>query len=239
MRGTLRLKDDRPRMVITFNNKSTIWASSDGHQGGKMVRSSASPLNIHLTSTLSQLFHFFVSFFVPPSSLTHAIPEVVLHCLIMVKLSVDLNEPKDSSKTDKAAQNGLDYGQRSLNVDVDVLKMAKYGKDYKIILVYVEHGSSNVDTSIFVTPKKGVAIAVELDDILGEYVHIGNQITRNESIGNENTGNHMVVHVGNSSTVDDVLELEMLFKTEGVGPVGKFKEVEVDADNELEKESDT
>nr|GFC16129.1 transposase, mutator type [Tanacetum cinerariifolium] len=28
-------------------------------------------------------------------------------------------------------------------------------------------------------------------------------------------------------------------KTEGVGPVGKFKEVEVDADNELEEESDT
>ncbi|GJS41663.1 mutator type transposase [Tanacetum coccineum] len=48
----------------------------------------------------------------------------------------------------------------------------------------------------------------------------------------------MVVHVGNSSTVDDVLELEMLFKTEGVGPVGKFKEVEVDAHNESEEESD-
>ncbi|GKD44711.1 hypothetical protein Tco_1269356 [Tanacetum coccineum] len=71
-----------------------------------MVRLSASSLNIHLTSTLSQLFYFFVSFFVPSSSLTHAIPEVVLHCLIMVKLSVDLNEPKDSSKIDKAAQNG-------------------------------------------------------------------------------------------------------------------------------------
>ncbi|GJW79001.1 zf-CCHC domain-containing protein [Tanacetum coccineum] len=130
----------------------------------------------------------------------------------MVKLSVDLNEPKDSSKTDKAAQNGrtpksltleihhggwftptpsrsyiggqvssvnvvdidefclhdlkdmvvklgygvedltychflipslgLDYGLHSLNVDADVLKMSKYVKDYKIILVYVEHGSS-------------------------------------------------------------------------------------------------
>ncbi|GKD61234.1 hypothetical protein Tco_1298743, partial [Tanacetum coccineum] len=49
----------------------------------------------------------------------------------------------------------------------------------------------------------------------------------------------MVVHVGNSYTVDDVLELEMLFETEGVGRVGKFKEVEVDADNESEEESDT
>ncbi|GJT45450.1 mutator type transposase [Tanacetum coccineum] len=233
----------------------------------------------------------------------------------MVKLSVDLNEPKDSSKTDKAAQNGrtpksltleihhggwftptpsrsyiggqpffdtklgLDYGLHSLNVDADVLEMSKYVKDYKIILVYVEHGSS-----IFVTPKKGVSIAVnnhlrkchieidsspdpsssveapivvecaedpfeELDDLLGEYAHIGkqitineitgNEITRNESIGNDITGKHMVVHVGKSSTVDNVLELGMLFETEGVGPVGKFKEVEVDADNESEEESDT
>ncbi|GJX68805.1 hypothetical protein Tco_0304532, partial [Tanacetum coccineum] len=56
---------------------------------------------------------------------------------------------------------GLDYGLHNLNVDADVLEMAKYVKDYKIILVYVEHGSSNVDTSIFVTPKKGVAIAVD------------------------------------------------------------------------------
>ncbi|GJU60141.1 hypothetical protein Tco_1237907 [Tanacetum coccineum] len=294
-----------------------------------MVRSSDSPLNIHQTSTLSQHFHFFVSLFVFPSSLTHAIPEVVLHCLIMVKLSVDLNEPKDSSNTDKAAQNGrtpksltlkstmasglhqhlvdmvvklgygvedlmhchflipslgLDYGLHSLNIDADVLEMAKYVKDYKIILVYVEHASSNVDTSIFVTPKKGVAIAVdnhlikapieidsspdpsssveapivvkcaedpfkELDDILGEYAHIrkqisgneitGNEITWNESTGNESTKKHMVVHVGNSSTVDDVLELEILFETERVGPVGKFKEVEVNVDNESEKENDT
>ncbi|GJW09039.1 hypothetical protein Tco_1571462 [Tanacetum coccineum] len=56
---------------------------------------------------------------------------------------------------------GLDYGLHPLNVDADVLEMTKYVKDYKIILVYVEHGSSNVDTSIFVTPKKGVAIAVD------------------------------------------------------------------------------
>ncbi|GJX37863.1 mutator type transposase [Tanacetum coccineum] len=217
---------------------------------------------------------------------------------------------------------GLDYGLYNLNVDADVLEMAKYVNDYKIILVYVEHESSNVDTSIFVTPKKEVAIAVdnhlrkapieidsildvnrnltpmchkilkkeweqvsskslsigevinnltkkqpsssveapivvecaedlfeELDDILGEYAHIGkqitgneitgNEITRNESTGNEITGKHMVVHVGNSFTVDDVLELEMPFETEGVGPVGKFKEVEVDAGNESEEESDT
>ncbi|GJU98342.1 hypothetical protein Tco_1327613 [Tanacetum coccineum] len=193
----------------------------------------------------------------------------------MVKLSVDLNEPKDSSKTDKATQNGrtpksltleihhggwftptpsrsyivdsitgLDYGLHSLNVDADVLEMSKYVKDYKIILVYVEHGSKEFDKRV----------RTELDDIEGEYAHIGKQITgneitrneitrnestRNESTGNEITGKQMVVHVGNSSTVDDVLELGMLFETEEVGPVGKFKEMEVDANNESEEESDT
>ncbi|GJW57712.1 mutator type transposase [Tanacetum coccineum] len=37
---------------------------------------------------------------------------------------------------------GLDYGLHSLNVDVDVLEMSKYVKDYKIILVYWEKVSS-------------------------------------------------------------------------------------------------
>ena len=36
-----------------------------------------------------------------------------------------------------------------MNVDADVLEMSKYVKNYKIILVYVEHESSNVDTSMF------------------------------------------------------------------------------------------
>ncbi|GJS83999.1 hypothetical protein Tco_0750540 [Tanacetum coccineum] len=212
-------------------------------------------------------------------------------------ISFDLNESKDSSKTDKAAENGrtpksltleihhggcftpipsrsyvgLDYGLHPLNVDADVLEMKKYVKDYKIILVYVEHGSC-----IFVTPKKGVAIAVDnhlrkgpikidsspdvnrnltkewnssveapiivecaddpfedLDEILGD-----NANTQKQIIEDEITRKQMVVHVGNSSTVDDVLDLEMLFETEGVGPVGKFKEVEVDVDNESEEESD-
>nr|GEV01041.1 hypothetical protein [Tanacetum cinerariifolium] len=74
----------------------------------------------------------------------------------------------------------------------------------------------------------------ELDDILCDYAHTRKQIT-----GNEITRKQMVVHVGNSSTADDVLELEMLFETEGVGPVGKLKKVKVDADNKLEEESDT
>ncbi|GJU09104.1 hypothetical protein Tco_1125534 [Tanacetum coccineum] len=169
----------------------------------------------------------------------------------MVKLSVDLNELKDSSKTDKAAQNdknigilascrtpksltwkstmagglhqhlvGLDYGLYGLKVDADVLEMA-----------------NSVEAPIVI--ECGEDPFEKLDDILGEYAHIGkqitgNEITRNESIGNEINGKQMVVHVGNSSTVDDVLELEMLFEIEGVGPVGKYKEVKVDADNESE-----
>nr|GEV55597.1 hypothetical protein [Tanacetum cinerariifolium] len=213
-----------------------------------------------------------------------------------VKISFDFNEPKDSSKTDKAAENGCTpksltlkiyhdgcftpmpsrsyVGRQVSSVNVDDIDefclhdlkdmMAKYVKDYKIILVYVEHGSG-----IFVTPKKGVAIAVDnhlrkgpieidsrpdpasfveapivvdcvddpfedLDEILGDYTNIGKHITEDEI-----TRKRMVVHVGNSSTIDDVLDLEMLFETEGVGPVGKLKEVEVDADNESEEESDT
>ncbi|GJY43096.1 mutator type transposase, partial [Tanacetum coccineum] len=249
----------------------------------------------------------------------------------MMKLSFDLNDPKDSSNTDKAAQNGrtpksltleiyhggcftptpsryyvggqvasinvvdidefclhdlkdmvvklgygvadlmyyhflisrlgLDYGLHPLNVDADLLEMAKYVKDYKIILEYVKHGSS-----IFVTHKKGVAIAVDnhlrkgpieidsspdsassvegpivvesvddpfedLDEILGDYANTRKQIT-----GDDINGKQMVVHVGNTSTVDDVLDLQMLFETEEVGPIGKFKEVEVEADNESEEE---
>nr|GEW55074.1 transposase, mutator type [Tanacetum cinerariifolium] len=158
---------------------------------------------------------------------------------------------------------GLDYGLHPLNVDADVLKMAKYVKDNKIILVYVEHESSNVNSSIFVTPKKGVAIAVDnhlrkalieidssvdsasfveepiveeivdpfdgLNEILGDYVNTKEEIT----------GKKMIVHIGNSSTVENVLDYDMLFETQGVGPMGNFKEVKVDADNETEEESNT
>ncbi|GJS43102.1 hypothetical protein Tco_0568145 [Tanacetum coccineum] len=113
---------------------------------------------------------------------------------------------------------GLDYGLHPLNVDVVMLEMSKYVKDYKIILVYVEHGSSNVDTIESADdPFK------DLDEILGDYANTRKQITRDEI-----TGKQMVVHVGNNSTVDDVLALHMLFETEGVGPIGKFKEVEHD-----------
>ncbi|GJR85273.1 hypothetical protein Tco_0209284 [Tanacetum coccineum] len=191
-----------------------------------------------------------------------------------VIITFDLNEPKDSSKNDKAAQNGrtpksltleihhggcftpihsrlgLDYGLHSLNVDADVLEMANYVKDYMFIwlMLNMKVPSSSVEAHHLLVECVEDPFE-ELDDLLGEYAHIGkqitgneitgNEITRNKSTRNEITGKQMVVHVGNSSIVDDVLELGMLFETKGVGPVGKFKEVEVDADNESEEESDT
>ncbi|GKC43830.1 hypothetical protein Tco_1061552, partial [Tanacetum coccineum] len=110
--------------------------------------------------------------------LTHAILVVVLPRLIIEKLSFDLNVRKESSDSDEVAQYGgnpkrlnvlpflrqrlgFDYGLHPLTVDADVLELAKYVKDNKIILVYVKHGSTNVCSSIFVTPKKGVAIAID------------------------------------------------------------------------------
>nr|GFD20570.1 GAF domain-containing protein [Tanacetum cinerariifolium] len=133
-----------------------------------------------------------------------------------------------------------------LTVDADMLELAKYAKDNKIILVYVEHGSTNVDSSIFVTLKKEVAITefdkrvgigpivVEIDDhfddlneILGDYANTEKEITRKE----------IIVHVGNNSTVDNVVDCDMLYEIEGVGPIKNFKEVEVDADNETKEES--
>ncbi|GJU68601.1 hypothetical protein Tco_1254860 [Tanacetum coccineum] len=197
----------------------------------------------------------------------------------MVKLSVDLIEPKDSSKTHKAAQNGRT--PKSLTLEIHhggwltptpnmVVKLgygvedlmychfliSSLGLDYGLHTFYL----CNVDLMVReVKPSSYVEAPIlvecakdpfeELDDLLGEYAHIkkqitGNEITENESTRNESTGNeitekHMVVHVGNSSTVDDVLELGILFETEGVGHVRKFKEVEVDADNESEEESNT
>ncbi|GJR17813.1 hypothetical protein Tco_0966340 [Tanacetum coccineum] len=84
----------------------------------------------------------------------------------------------------------LDYGLHPLTVDVDVLELEKYVKDSKIILMYVEHGSTNVDLSIFVTPKKGVAIPADkrpivvetndpfddFDKILGDYANTRKEI---------------------------------------------------------------
>ncbi|GJW34414.1 hypothetical protein Tco_0054446 [Tanacetum coccineum] len=54
----------------------------------------------------------------------------------------------------------LDYSLHPSIVDGDVLELEKYVKDNKIILVYVEHGSTNVET-IFTTPRKGVVMEVD------------------------------------------------------------------------------
>ncbi|GKB60869.1 hypothetical protein Tco_0917055 [Tanacetum coccineum] len=213
----------------------------------------------------------------------------------MVKLSFDLNVRKDSSDTDEVEQKG--GNPKSVTFEIHHGRcftptpsrsyvggqMAKYVKDNKIILVYVEHGSSNVDSSIFITPKKGVAIAADnhvrkapikidsspdvnrnltpmchrnltkerkhvsskalsIDEViknLSDYANTREEITREEIIREEIIGKQMIVHVGNSSTVDDVLDYEMIFEIEGVGHIGKFKYVEVDVDNESEEESDT
>ncbi|GKA46349.1 hypothetical protein Tco_0739232 [Tanacetum coccineum] len=42
---------------------------------------------------------------------------------------------------------------------------------------------------------------------------------------------------GNSSTVENVVDCDMLYETERVGPIGNFKKVEVDTDNETKEES--
>ncbi|GKB74413.1 hypothetical protein Tco_0935825 [Tanacetum coccineum] len=140
-----------------------------------------------------------------------------------------------------------EMGLYPLTVDADVLEMAKYVNNNKIILVYVEHGSSNVHSSIFVTPKKGVAIAVdnylrkapiEIDSSPNVNRNLTPMCHRNLTKEWEHVSSK-ALSIGNSSTVDDVLDLQMLFKTEGAGPIGKFKEVEVDADNKSEEESDT
>ncbi|GKA17125.1 hypothetical protein Tco_0696962 [Tanacetum coccineum] len=160
-------------------------------------------------------------------------------------------------------------------------KMPKYVKDNKIILVYVEQRSSNVDSSIFVTPykyllyvnrnltlchsnltkewehvsskalsigevmktlsKKHPASSVEgtiiketvdsfdgLNEILGDYANTGEEIT----------GKQMIVHISNSSTVKNVVDNDMLFKTEAVDPIGNFKGVEVDIYSKTEEEGD-
>nr|GEW56648.1 transposase, mutator type [Tanacetum cinerariifolium] len=148
-------------------------------------------------------------------------------------------------------------------------KLANYDEDNKIILVYVEHGSINVDSSIFVTPKKRVAIAVdnhlrnapieidsspnvnrnftpmchrnltkewekgpiviEIDDPFVDYDEIVCDYA--------NTRNEIIVHVGNSSIVKNVVDCDMLYETKGVGPMGNLKEVNVDTDNKTEDES--
>ncbi|GJV71040.1 hypothetical protein Tco_1491035, partial [Tanacetum coccineum] len=248
---------------------------------------------------------------------------------------VDLNEPKDSSKTDKAAQNGrtpksltleihhggwftptpsrsyigghvssvnvvdidefclhdlkdmvvklgygvedlmychflipslgLDYGLHSLNVDADVLEMSKYVKDYKIILVYVEHGSSNVDTSMFdSSPDVNRNVKKEWEKVSSKSSSIGEVMKKLskeqpassvarpivvESVVDPFDGLDEILgdyaNTGKQITRDESTWKQMLVhvgtsSTADDFSFGKFKEVEVEADTESEEEeSDT
>ncbi|GJS94179.1 mutator type transposase [Tanacetum coccineum] len=123
---------------------------------------------------------------------------------------------------------GLDYGLHPLTVDADVLELAKHVKDNKIILVYVEHGSTNVDTSIFVTPNKRVAIAVD-NHLRKTPIEIDSSSDVNRNPPSSDKG---PIVEGTDDPFDDLDEIL------GVRPMGNFKEVEVDTDNETEEESD-
>ncbi|GJQ90184.1 mutator type transposase [Tanacetum coccineum] len=234
----------------------------------------------------------------------------------MVKLSVDLNEPKDSSKTDKAAQNvviiachtpksltleihhggwftptpsrsyigghlssvnvvdidefclhnlkdmvvklgygvedlmychflipslGLDYGLHSLNVDADVLEMSKYVKDYKIILVYVEHRSSIVDTSMFdSSPDVNRNVRKEWENVSSNSSSIGEVMKK---LSKEQPTSSVARPIVVENGVDPFDGLDEILGTSSTADdfsFGKFKEVEVEANTESkEEERDT
>ncbi|GKC44028.1 hypothetical protein Tco_1061750, partial [Tanacetum coccineum] len=157
----------------------------------------------------------------------------------------------------------LDYGMHPLNVDDDVLEMAKYVKDNKIILVYVEHKSSNVYSSIFVTPKKRVAIAadnhlrkisIEIDSSPGVNRNLTPMCHRNLTKEWERPASFVegpIIVESNDpfDGLDEILGDYANTKEEITGEdiireeiIGKqmivHVEVEVDADNESEEESD-
>ncbi|GJV07274.1 hypothetical protein Tco_1344930 [Tanacetum coccineum] len=131
---------------------------------------------------------------------------------------------------------GLEYGLHPLNVDVDVFEMTKYVKDNKIILVYVEHESSNVDSSIFVTPKKGVAIAVDN--------HLRKAPIKINSIPDVNRNLTPVCHksgIRRTNSVDPFDGLDEIlsdYANTRAEITGKQMIVHVDVDNETEEESD-
>nr|GEV32293.1 hypothetical protein [Tanacetum cinerariifolium] len=130
----------------------------------------------------------------------------------MVKLSFDLNVRKDCSDNNEAAQN-VDNHLREPPIEID----------------------SSPDVNRNLTPMCHRNLKKEWEQVSFKALSIGDYANTKEEI----TRKHMIVYVGNSSIVDDVFDLEMLFETERVSPIRKFKEVEVDADNESEEESDT
>nr|GEX77424.1 hypothetical protein [Tanacetum cinerariifolium] len=145
----------------------------------------------------------------------------------------------------------LDYGLRSLNVDVDVLEMAKQ-VDNHLRMAPIDIDSS-LDAIRNLTPmchrilkkeqeqvsSKSLSIECaedpfeELDDILGEYAHIGKQITKNKSTWNEITRKQMVVHVDDDldvidydslgSDLDDGIDFEKRMQLRELRRIGKQK----------------
>nr|GEZ51847.1 hypothetical protein [Tanacetum cinerariifolium] len=153
----------------------------------------------------------------------------------MVKLSVALNKPKNSSKTDKVALNGHTPKSLALEIHHGVWFTPTPSRSYvsghvsSVNVVDIDefclHDLKDMPASSMARP-----IVVEsvvdpfdgLDKILGDNSNTGKQITEDES-----TWKQMVVHAGKSSTADD-----FSFR--------KFKEVEVEANTESEEEeSDT
>ncbi|GKD36386.1 hypothetical protein Tco_1251895 [Tanacetum coccineum] len=112
----------------------------------------------------------------------------------------------------------LDYGLHPLTFDADVLELAKYVKDNKIILVnltkeweYVSSKALSISEVMTKFSKKQLAssdkgpIIVEtdpfddLDEILGDYANTRKEIT----------GKEKIVHVDNSSTIENVIDCEI------------------------------
>nr|GEV71796.1 ribonuclease H-like domain-containing protein [Tanacetum cinerariifolium] len=112
-------------------------------------------------------------------------------------------------------QTTSDRSDRSSNVDTSMLDSSPdVNRNVKKEWEKVSSKSSSIESAV--DPFDG------LDEILGDYANTGKQITEDES-----NLKHMLVHVGISSKSDDF-------------SFGKFKEVEVKADTELEEEeSDT
>ncbi|GJR56530.1 hypothetical protein Tco_1407051 [Tanacetum coccineum] len=139
----------------------------------------------------------------------------------MVKQSFDLNVPKDSSNTDEAAQNGknivVPLSQSHFKIHHGGCFTPTPSRSYvggqisSFDVVDIDEFCLH-DLKDMEFDKR---VGTDLNEILGDYANTRKQIT-----GDEITRKQMVVNLG-------------------VGPIGKFKEVEVDVDNESEEKSDT
>nr|GEU37277.1 transposase, mutator type [Tanacetum cinerariifolium] len=99
----------------------------------------------------------------------------------MLKLSVDLNEPKDSSKTDKATQNGRNPKSLTLEIHHDAWFTPTPSRSY----IGGQPASSvarPIVVESVVDPFDG------LDEILGDYANTRKQITRIRALGSRSVG---------------------------------------------------